>query len=128
MTVDDSFFTAVGGHPTFKTIVDAFYDDVAEDDVLRPMYPEDDMTGARHRLQTFLEQYWGGPTTYSDTRGHPRLRMRHAGYKINPDARDRWLQHMRAAVLQVKLSPMHEAMLLDYVERAAHSLLNSFDD
>lgn len=128
MTIDESFFTAVGGHDTFKAIVDAFYDDVAEDEVLRPMYPEDDMSGARVRLQMFLEQYWGGPTTYSDTRGHPRLRMRHADYKINADARDRWLTHMRMAVLKVKLSPMHESMLLDYVERAAHSLLNSFDD
>lgn len=128
VTTDESFFLAVGGHDTFTAIVDAFYDGVARDEVLRPMYPEDDMAGAKVRLQTFLEQYWGGPTTYSDERGHPRLRMRHAGYKVNPDARDRWIEHMRSAVVGVKLSPMHEAMLLDYVERAAHSLLNTFDD
>ncbi len=72
----------------------------------------------------FLEQYWGGPTTYSDTRGHPRLRLRHAPFAVDPDARDRWLRHMRAAVDSLDLAPMHEAVLWDYLERAAHSLVN----
>lgn len=128
VTQDDSYFTAIGGHDTFKRIVDVFYDGVARDEVLRPMYPEEELGPAKVRLQTFLEQYWGGPTTYSDERGHPRLRMRHATYKVNPDARDRWVKHMRAGIESVGLSPMHESMLLDYVERAAHSLLNSFED
>src|SRR5690606_40556912 len=83
---------------------------------------------ARWRLTAFLEQYWGGPTTYSEQRGHPRLRMRHAPYKVNPDARDRWLTHMRAAVDTLGLAPIQEATLWDYLERAAHSLLNTFED
>ena len=76
----------------------------------------------------FLEQYWGGPTTYSEQRGHPRLRMRHAGFRVGPDARDRWLRHMRAAVDSLDLPQAQEAVLWDYLERAAHSLLNSFED
>src|SRR5690606_16225287 len=93
-----SFYDAIGGHQTFDTIVRAFYAGVAEDPVLRPMYPEADLEGAINRLTMFLEQYWGGPTTYSDQRGHPRLRMRHQPFHINPDARDRWIGHMRHAV------------------------------
>jgi len=125
---ESSFFTSVGGHETFVRLVDTFYAGVADDEVLRPMYPEEDLGPAKERLVLFLEQYWGGPTTYSDTRGHPRLRMRHAPYKVNPDARDRWLTHMRAAVGSLALSPLHESTLLDYLERAAHSLLNTFED
>ncbi|MEJ5915236.1 globin [Pseudokineococcus sp. 1T1Z-3] len=122
-----TFYDAVGGHETFVTLVDRFYEGVAQDDVLRPMYPEQDLTGARERLTLFLEQYWGGPTTYSDTRGHPRLRMRHAGFAVGPVARDRWLLHMRAAVDSLDLPPLLHAELWDYLERAAHSLLNTFD-
>ncbi|WP_129338488.1 globin [Cellulomonas endophytica] len=124
----DSFYEAVGGHATFVRLVDAFYRGVADDPVLRPMYPEEQLGPARERLTLFLEQYWGGPTTYSDTRGHPRLRMRHAPFKVNPDARDRWLLHMRAAVDELDLAPLHAAQLWDYLERAAHSLLNTFED
>lgn len=79
-----SFYEAVGGHSTFETLVDRFYDGVAEDPLLKPMYPEDDLDGARVRLCTFLEQYWGGPKTYGETRGHPRLRMRHAIFPVSP--------------------------------------------
>ncbi|WP_434019772.1 globin [Paraoerskovia sediminicola] len=125
---DDSFYAAIGGHDTFVRLVDAFYAGVATDPVLRPMYPEEHLGPARERLTMFLEQYWGGPTTYSEQRGHPRLRMRHAGFRVNPDARDRWLAHMRAAVDGLGLAPMHEATLWDYLERAAHSLLNSFEE
>jgi hemoglobin len=125
---DHTFHDAIGGHETFVRLVDRFYDGVATDDVLRPMYPEADHTGARERLTMFLEQYWGGPTTYSEQRGHPRLRMRHAPYKVNPDARDRWLAHMRVAVDSLGLAPLHQAQLWDYLERAAHSMLNTFDD
>ncbi|PFG36038.1 hemoglobin [Flavimobilis soli] len=125
---DDSFYAAVGGHETFQRIVDAFYEGVANDDVLRPMYPEEDLGPANERMVMFLEQYWGGPTTYSERRGHPRLRARHMPYKVNPLARDRWITHMTAAVRSVRLSPLHEAEMLDYVERAAHSMINTFDD
>ena len=124
----DSFYAAIGGHDTFVRLVDEFYRGVADDEVLRPMYPEEDLGPAKERLTLFLEQYWGGPTTYSDQRGHPRLRMRHAPFKVNPDARDRWLLHMRAAVDSLDLAPMHQAQLWDYLERAAFSMLNTFDD
>ncbi|WP_265523220.1 globin [Oerskovia flava] len=124
----DSFYAAIGGHETFVRLVDVFYEGVAADPVLKPMYPEEDLGPAKVRLTMFLEQYWGGPTTYSEQRGHPRLRMRHAPFTVNPDARDRWLRHMRAAVDALDLAPLHEATLWDYLERAAHSLLNSFDE
>lgn len=127
MTVNQEFFDAVGGHATFEKLTREFYRGVAADPVLKPMYPEDDLEPARFRLQLFLEQYWGGPTTYSEQRGHPRLRMRHQPYKINPDARDRWLAHMRTAVDQLELSPLHEAELWDYLERAAMAMLNTFE-
>lgn len=123
----DSFYAAIGGEDTFRRLVHVFYQGVAADPVLRPMYPEADLGPAEDRLRMFLEQYWGGPTTYSDQRGHPRLRMRHAPFRVDPDARDRWLGHMRAAVNSLELAPMHEAVLWDYLERAAHSLVNTFD-
>ena len=119
-----SFYDAVGGHETFVRLVDRFYDGVAQDPVLRPMYPEEDLTGARERLTMFLEQYWGGPTTYSQQRGHPRLRMRHAPFVVDADARDRWLAHMRVAVSELGLAPLYESLLWDYLERAAHSMVN----
>jgi len=121
----ESFYEAVGGHVTFARLVDAFYDGVATDPVLKPMYPEEDLDPAKRRLTMFLEQYWGGPTTYYEERGHPRLRMRHLPFVVDPDARDRWLRHMRAAVDTLGLAPMYEATLWDYLERAAHSLVNS---
>ncbi|WP_425596201.1 globin [Promicromonospora iranensis] len=124
----ESFFDAVGGHDTFVRLVDAFYDGVADDPVLRPMYPEEDLGPAKERLTMFLEQYWGGPTTYSAQRGHPRLRMRHMPFKVNPDARDRWLAHMRTAVDSLGLAPIHESQLWDYLERAAFSMINTFED
>lgn len=122
-----SFYDEVGGHDTFVRLVNAFYRGVATDPVLKPMYPEEDLAPAAERLTLFLEQYWGGPTTYSEQRGHPRLRMRHLPFHINPDARDRWLQHMRAAVDELGLSPLHEATLWDYLQRAAHAMVNTFD-
>lgn len=122
-----SFYEEVGGHDTFVRLVDAFYRGVAADAVLKPMYPEDDLGPAAERLTLFLEQYWGGPTTYSQRRGHPRLRMRHVPFHVDPDARDRWLAHMRAAVDEIGLSPLHEATLWDYLERAAHAMVNTFE-
>ena len=122
-----TFYDEVGGHDTFVRLVDAFYRGVAADPILKPMYPEEDLAPAAERLTLFLEQYWGGPTTYSEQRGHPRLRMRHLPFHVNPDARDRWLQHMRAAVDELGLSPLHEATLWDYLQRAAHAMVNTFD-
>ena len=123
-----SFYDVVGGHETFKKMVAEFYSRVAEDPVLRPLYPEQSLDGAADRLRMFLEQYWGGPQTYSEERGHPRLRMRHQPFRVNPDARDRWISHMRAAVDSVDLAPMHRSTLMDYMERAAHSMVNTFED
>ncbi|RWZ51913.1 globin [Labedella phragmitis] len=123
-----SFYDDVGGRPTFEKLVTEFYRGVADDPVLKPMYPEEDLGPASERLLLFLEQYWGGPSTYGETRGHPRLRMRHMPFRINPDARDRWLLHMRAAVDTLGLSPLHEAELWSYLERAAHAMVNTFDE
>lgn len=123
-----TFYEAVGGHETFVKLVDRFYEGVAGDPVLREMYPEEDLGPAAERLRMFLEQYWGGPTTYSEQRGHPRLRMRHHPYRVNPDARDRWLTHMRAAVNDLQLHPELERMLWDYLERAAWSMVNTLEE
>ena len=119
-----SFFDEIGGHATFVRLVDAFYRGVADDEVLRPMYPEEDLGPAKERLTLFLEQYWGGPTTYSRERGHPRLRMRHATFHVNPDARDRWLSHMREAVDSLELTAEQDATLWGYLEMAAFSMQN----
>jgi hemoglobin len=127
-TVGGNFFELVGGTDTFKKLTDAFYEGVKDDEVLRPMYPEDDLGPAAERLRMFLEQYWGGPTTYQDTRGHPRLKMRHQPFKINPLARERWLFHMRAALDSLKLPPLKEAELWAYLDRAATAMLNTFED
>ncbi|WP_142119915.1 globin [Rarobacter faecitabidus] len=123
----ESFFDRIGGHETFGRLVELFYQGVAADPILNPMYPERDFGPAKERLQLFLEQYWGGPTTYSERRGHPRLRMRHQPYHVNPEARDHWLACMRAAVEALALAPADEAILWDYLERAAHSLINTFE-
>lgn len=123
--VTGNFWREVGGRPTFERLVRAFYDGVAEDPVLRPMYLDEELEPAIQRLTGFLEQYWGGPGTYSEQRGHPRLRMRHLPFAVDADARDRWLTHMRAAVDTLGLSPLHEAMLWGYLERAAHAMVNT---
>lgn len=124
-----TLYEAVGGRPTFALIAKVFYEGVATDEVLRPMYGDGDLAPAAERLQLFLEQYWGGPTDYQELRGHPRLRMRHMAYAINRDARERWLKHMRAglnaAVAAELVAPLHEAELWDYLERAATSLMNT---
>lgn len=127
--MEQTFYDAVGGHETFDRLVSRFYAGVADDEVLRPMYPEDDLGPAADRLRMFLEQYWGGPTTYSEQRGHPRLRMRHAPFAVDHDARVRWLTHMRAALDEVvadgAVQPEHEAALWDYLQRAALSMVNT---
>ncbi len=121
----DNLYDAVGGEPVFRQLVDRFYDGVALDPILRPLYPEQDLTGARDRLTLFLMQYWGGPTTYSDNRGHPRLRMRHAHWVIGERERDAWLGHMRTAVLSLEVTEEARALIWEHVERAAQTLLNA---
>ena len=121
----DNFYDAVGGHETFVKLIDVFYDGVATDPLLRPMYPEEDLGPAKRRFLMFLEQYWGGPTTYGEERGHPRLRMRHMPFRVTPEAKDRWLHHMRTAVDSLDLPPLYEGTLWDYMERAALSMVNS---
>ena len=98
MTDEPSLYDAAGGMAFFEALVGRFYEGVEADPVLRPIYPEADLAGARHRLTLFLAQYWGGPTTYDAERGHPRLRMRHAPFAIGPAERDAWLARMREAV------------------------------
>lgn len=120
-----TFYDDIGGEETFGLLVERFYDGVRQDELLAPMYPEADFEGASWRLRAFLQQYWGGPTTYSDQRGHPRLRMRHAPFPITPSARDRWLAHMRTALLSLGLPPLQEATFWDYLERAAHAMVNT---
>lgn len=119
-----SFYDAVGGEETFAKLVHRFYEGVRSDPLLRPMYPEEDLAGAEERLRLFLMQYWGGPRTYSDSRGHPRLRMRHAPFAVTPAARDAWLRHMRDAVDGLGLAEPHRAQLWDYLEYAAESMVN----
>ena len=113
--------------PFFERLVDEFYDGVATDEVLLPLYPEQpDLTGARHRLTLFLAQYWGGPTTYMDERGHPRLRMRHFPFHVGPVERDRWLLHMRTAVEAVAAPFGHDLVdeMMTYFVSAAEHLRN----
>jgi hemoglobin len=120
----DTFYAAIGGEDTFRRLVDRFYAGVAEDPELRALYPEDDLRPAAERLRMFLIQYWGGPTTYSQLRGHPRLRMRHAPFAINTAARDAWLRHMRAALDSLALPAGYDQPLWDYLQSAAESLRN----
>ena len=125
MSEPQNFYAEVGGAPVFDKIVSRFYEQVADDEVLRPLYPEEDLGPAEVRLRMFLEQYWGGPRTYSDQRGHPRLRMRHNPFKIGPIERDAWLRCMRVAVDEVELDDAHRAQLWQYLQYAAMSMMNS---
>jgi hemoglobin len=122
-----TFYEAVGGEETFRRLVHRFYEGVAADPVLRPLYPEEDLGPAEERLRLFLIQYWGGPRTYGERRGHPRLRMRHAPFPIGGPQRDAWLTHMRAAVDDLALPEQLDAMLWDYLVMAANSLINKLD-
>lgn len=118
-----TIYDAVGGHEWFVTLIDRFYDAVDIDVLLRPMYP-DDLTESREHMVKFLSQYWGGPTTYSEERGHPRLRMRHAPFVIAAAEKDAWLKHMLAAVRQGELDPAIEERMVDYFTMAATHLVN----
>ncbi|MFI1380952.1 globin [Embleya sp. NPDC020886] len=124
---EPSLYEAVGGEETFVKLVHRFYQGVREDPLLRPMYPEEDFAGAEDRLRMFLVQYWGGPRTYSEQRGHPRLRMRHAPFAVTEEARDAWLRHMRAAVDDIALPAEQENTLWDYLVYAAQSMVNRLD-
>ncbi len=121
-------YDVLGGAQTFRRLVDRFYAGVATDPVLRPLYPEDDLGPAAERLRMFLEQYWGGPRDYSAQRGHPRLRMRHAPFRVTLAAHDAWLRHMRDALDELDLAPEAERMLWDYLVMAAGTLVNAHDD
>jgi len=120
---EQTMYQAVGGTPWFEALIDHFYDAVATDVLLRPMYP-DDLTESRDHMGKFLQQDWGGPTTYSDQRGHPRLRMRHAPFIITSAEKDAWLGHMVAAVRAGELPPELEQQMIDYFTMAATHMIN----
>lgn len=123
-TSPTEFLERIGGAAAIKQLAAEFYRGVASDPVMVEMYPEVDLGPAQERLELFLLQYWGGPTTYSDQRGHPRLRMRHAPFYIDDDARDRWLKHMRAGLDSLALSAEDDEVFWDYLVRAAHAMVN----
>jgi hemoglobin len=119
-----TLYERVGGTPFFEQLIGRFYDGVAADPILRPLYPEPDLAGARHRLTLFFIQYWGGPQTYDRERGHPRLRMRHAPFPIGPLERDRWLGHMHAAIDGSDADDAARDELGRYVDMAAEAMRN----
>ncbi|MGH9088333.1 MAG: globin [Acidimicrobiales bacterium] len=119
-----TMYERVGGEEFFRQLIDRFYDGIAADPVLRPLYP-DDLGPSKDHLRMFLEQYWGGPTTYGDERGHPRLRMRHAPFVITIVERDAWLRHMLGAVGAAGMDPADEAEMRSYFEMAATQLVNA---
>src|SRR6201984_1200850 len=123
-----SFYEAVGGEETFRRLVHVFYQEVAADPELRPVYPSKDLGPAEEHLRLFLIQYWGGPGTYSEQRGHPRLRMRHVHFAIGEAERDAWLRHMRTALDEIGLDEPYDTHLWDYLVMAAHSLVNQPTD
>jgi hemoglobin len=119
-----SFYEAVGGEETFTRLVRLFYAEVEKDPELRRVYPSRDLGPATEHLRLFLMQYWGGPATYNELRGHPRLRMRHVRFTIGEAERDAWLRHMRTAMDEIALDPAHDEELWRYLVMAAHSLVN----
>lgn len=121
----DSYYEAVGGEETFRRLVARFYEAVATDPILRPLYPEEDLGPAEERLRLFLIQYWGGPNTYSQLRGHPRLRMRHVPFAVGPVQIEAWLRHMLASLDELGLPPDLEAPMRHYLITAAYSLQNT---
>ena len=124
---EPTLYDLVGGEETFRRLVARFYAGVSTDPVLRALYPEEDLGPAEERLRMFLVQYWGGPRTYSERRGHPRLRMRHAPFAIGDRERDAWLRHMREAVDSLELPADQQQTLWRYLEMAAHSMQNRWD-
>ena len=124
---EQTFYEAIGGARTIERIVHRFYLGVRADPLLRAIYPEEDLLPAEDRFTKFLIQYWGGPTTYSQERGHPRLRMRHAPFAVTPAAKERWLVHFREGLDSVDLTPEQDARFWDYVTHAAQFMVNSFE-
>ena len=123
--LNKSVYELAGGEPAFRLLVRRFYARVAGDPVLRRVYPEEDLSGATERLTLFLIQYWGGPSTYSEQRGHPRLRMRHQPFAIGRAERDAWLEHMTAAVESLDVAPAVRKALLDYFATASTAMINT---
>jgi hemoglobin len=119
-----TLYDRAGGMPFFERLVGRFYAGVADDPLIRPLYPDEDLAGATHRLTLFLAQYWGGPHTYDQERGHPRLRMRHVPFAIGPAERDRWLVHMRAAIAELAPPPQVADALERYFTTAAEAMRN----
>lgn len=124
---EPTFYEQIGGEEFFTQLVDHFYDAVAQDPVLRPMYVEQDLTNARRHLALFLSQYWGGPSTYQEERGHPRLRMRHVPFAIDADARERWIACMKQALLKMNPEAHLRDELWTYLVSAAFALQNIED-
>ena len=124
---EQGFYDAIGGAETIERVVHRFYQGVASDPLLRSIYPEDDLGPAEERFRLFLVQYWGGPTTYSEARGHPRLRMRHAPFAVTPAAKERWLVHFREGLDSVDLTPEQDTQFWEYVTHAAQFMVNSFE-
>ena len=125
MPEEVALYEAVGGMAFFESLVDRFYERVASDSELLRVYPHpDDLAPARRRLTLFLAQYWGGPDTYTTERGHPRLRMRHLSFAIGGAERDRWLEHMRAAVAELDPPPEVARALLEYFDMGAEAVRN----
>lgn len=123
-----TFYEAVGGEETFRRLVHRFYQGVAGDPLLRPLYPEEDLSSAEERLRMFLIQYWGGPRDYSEQRGHPRLRMRHVPFRIGEAEKQAWLGHMRAALDELALPEAYDRRLWEYLTYAASTLVNAPDE
>ena len=123
--MSERFYEQIGGVKTFSQLVSHFYALVAVDPILRPMYPENDLHGAAMRLQMFLEQYWGGPTTYSEQRGHPRLRMRHAPFHISRLEHDAWINCMQQAVAGLEIDQELKDELWSYLTQAAAAMINA---
>lgn len=121
----ETFYDAIGGAPTFQRLTARFYELVGADAEFRALYPEEDLGPAEERLRLFLEQYWGGPETYSQRRGHPRLRMRHAPFRITLTERDTWLRHMKVALDELELPEAYHNEMWFYFERAADAMVNS---
>jgi len=122
-----TYYEAMGGEEFFTKLVAGFYEQVRESAILSPMYPPEDFPGAERRLRLFLEQYWGGPKTYGLERGHPRLRMRHAQFHVNPAARDEWLRCMENSLNKLEIEPRMREELWSYLTSAADAMVNQLD-
>lgn len=125
LVTDRTLFDRVGGHETFRKLVHEFYRGVAADPEFRAMYPEEDLGPAEDRLRMFLEQYWGGPKTYQEQRGHPRLRLRHNPFPVDSDARDTWLRHMLGALETLDIAEEDATAMRDYFVYAAQFMINT---